>query len=239
MSKRIRGLSEADDFENFDYRRRRRASEFDDQTPTRRSNKGSVKASKESVARSTPGWELPRSYSIRELTVGRIIVAKVAYSDGSGFKSRPCVVCKVVNRSVFVLPITSSQTRFKYPGIDIEPNEFNGLVKSCRVQGRVTEIDRVCDIEGSMGYLEGEKLKACLLNFEHLDTGHSSGSLPDCILCAAELAVSLNVAKEVAAVKKATVTHTPSPAQVALWVNRAHKSGNFAPGLKPEGQLQQ
>lgn len=99
-----------------------------------------------------------RAVAAARLTRGDVVMARVDFDDGEGWKTRPAVVMAVDRRDLLLRPITSSARRFTHLGVEILDLAPAGLTKASGVQARTVVVDRKVDVVAVLGQLSADDL---------------------------------------------------------------------------------
>ena len=104
-----------------------------------------------------PNLSVVKMVPRNRLMPGTVVWAHVPFDDVEDSKTRPAVVVAVRGRDVELLPVTSSESRYRYPHayFEIDDPSTVGLDRRCAIRRRPVVVDRI-DLLGVVGELDDE-----------------------------------------------------------------------------------
>jgi hypothetical protein len=134
----------------------------------RHRNKRRERWAKPSTPRRLPKLAVVEAVPMNRLRLGVVVWAHVPFRDDDGEKTRPAIVVRTAGRTVELLPVTTSQARFRRPHQHVEICDLDtaGLDRPSAVQLRTITVDRI-ELIHIVGELSDADLDAVTARLEH------------------------------------------------------------------------
>jgi hypothetical protein len=110
-----------------------------------RRNKRRERWAKPSTDRRLPNLAVVEAVPMNRLHRGVVVWAHIPFQYDDGEKTRPAVVIGVSGRTVELLPVTTTQSRFGRPHLYVEVQDLDpaGLLRASGVHLRPVAVDRI------------------------------------------------------------------------------------------------
>ena len=131
-------------------------------------NKRRERWAKPAAGRRLPKLAVVEIVPMNRLRLGLVVWAHVPFQDDDGEKTRPAIVVRTADRTVELLPVTTSQARFRRPHQHVEIGDLDiaGLDRPSAAQLRTVSVDRI-ELVHIVGELSDTDLDAVTLRLEH------------------------------------------------------------------------
>ncbi len=134
----------------------------------RQRNKRRERWAKPSTPRRLPKLAVVEAVPMNRLRLGVVVWAHVPFQHDDGEKTRPAIVVGNAGRTVDLLPVTTSATRFRRPYDHVELCDLDaaGLERPSGVRLRAVTVDRI-ELVHIVGELSDADLDAVTAWLEH------------------------------------------------------------------------